>query len=64
MLVPGKHGGKCVIKEGEEEAEKEAVTFEDLEGNKRQLRSRRSKEEAGRQCGKGMGTPRPPVGGG
>lgn len=63
MLVPRKRGGKRVIKEGEEEAEKGGVTFEDLEGNKRQPKNRTSRGEAGRQHGKGMGTPRPPVGG-
>lgn len=62
MLIPRKPGGKRVIKEGEEEAGKGAVTSEDLEGNKRQPRNRRSGDEAGRQRGKRTGTPRLPVG--
>lgn len=62
MLVPRKHGRMHVIKEGEEEAGKGVVTSEDLEGNKRQPRNRRSGDEAGRQRGKRMGTPRLPVG--
>lgn len=45
MLVPRKRGGKRVIKEGEEEAEKGGVTFEDLEGNKRQPKNRGVRQE-------------------